>query len=563
VVDSSHRELAITIDELMTAGVAHQEARRLSAAAGCFSRVVELAPEHGQAWRRLGIVAFFRGDRASSRDSIARALRIDAADAIAHRLTGAIDEIEGNIAAAYAAYGRAHAIDPMDASAAIGLVRVSLALGQPAQAITVAEAAIACGIGDPELLRALGAARILTRDPRGALHVLETALRVEPHPQAFTLLAAAALELQRVDTAVDACERALALDPKHGGATLHLGIARLTQGAFAQAITAFEQAILLGCDEAHINLGRLHLLLGNHQDGWPHFGWDDVVRRALPPFRTLPLWDGSAAPGKHLLVWHEQGVGDTIMMARFLQAARARVGSVTLACPPETVELFGSIAGIVAVAATRTIRSECFDLWLPTTRLPVLFNARPDAESFVPYLFADGRRMERFRSRLDVPERLRVGLVWSGNPNFVRNNGRSCGLGALEELSAVPGVAWFALQQGSARADQPRSGMRLDPINLDVTDYADTAAIIAQLDLVITVDTSVANLAGALGRPAWVLLGKTPDWRWQLAGDVSPWYPTLRLFRQHIADDWTPVISQIANELRTLASARASAPAAA
>ena len=141
-----------------------------------------------------------------------------------------------------------------------------------------------------------------------------------------------------------------------------------------------------------------------------------------------------------------------------------------------------------------------------------------------------------------------------GNPEFARDAERSCRLASFAPLAAVPGVAWFALQQGRGKAETAPAGMQLAPINAGVADYADTAAILDQLDLVITVDTSVANLAGAMGRPGWVLLGKRPDWRWGLAGDVSPWYPSLRLFRQNVAGQWDAVLAAVAAELAALTS---------
>lgn len=306
-----------------------------------------------------------------------------------------------------------------------------------------------------------------------------------------------------------------------------------------------------GCEEAHINLGRLQLLLGDYERGLPHFGWDDRRRRALPVFGALPMWDGANVPGKRLLVWHEQGVGDTIQMARFLRAARDRVGHVTLACPRGTQDVFRTVDGVDAIVdAQKTAAFDSFDCWLPTIRLPVVLRVTAQSLPSGSYVRADRERVERFRPRLEVAAGLRVGLVWSGNPHFERNEARSCGLDAFGPLNDLPNIAWFALQQGPARAERARNGMQLIPINEAVSDYADTAAIIHQLDLVITVDTSVANLAGALGRPAWVLLARVPDWRWGL-DDLSPWYPNLRLFRQCVAGQWDSVIAAVGTELRT------------
>jgi tetratricopeptide (TPR) repeat protein len=543
-------ERTSSLAELLASAVEHHDAGRIDAASAGFSRVLALDPGQGQAWRRLAIIAFRKNDRGLARELLERALSVDARDATAHRLLGAVDECDGRLEAAHVAYAASCAIDPAQDAARIGLARVALALGRGAEAIATAQAAATRGIVDAGLLRTLGAARALQHDYSGAIDAFAAALRLEPHPGAFANLAGALLQLERVDAALDAVRGALAIDPAHAPATLHLGVARLAQGAFAEAAVTFERAVTLGCEEARINLGRLRLLMGDAENAWAHFGCDDAARRALPVYAALPMWDGVHAPARRLLVWHEQGVGDTFAMARFLRAARERVAQVTLACPAATMELLRSVAGVDAVVDLHApIAFGAFDVWLPTTRLPVVAAARLDRLPAAPYLRADPQRVRRLRGQLDAPG-LRVGLVWSGNPRFARNAERSCGLERLGALNAVEGITWFALQQGAAKREQPTGGMQLVLINAGVRDYADTAAIIAQLDLVITVDTSVANLAGALGRPAWVLLMKTPDWRWGLVGQTSVWYPSLRLFRQRDTGDWTAVIAEVADALR-------------
>lgn len=544
------------VSKLMAEGIAHHVANRFPEAADRYSRVVKIRPQHGEAWRLLGVVALQRGDSAA-RGLLERAIRINGRDAAAHGALGAVNESDGELESAYAAYTTARTLDATQAAASVGLARVAFRLGRAAEAVAIAEATIARGTVDRGLLRALGGARLLLRNYAGAADAFEIALRIEPHADTYAYLAGAYLYLDRFDEAVAACERALELDPTHAVATFHRGIARFSQGAFAAALADFERAVDFGLEEAHLNLGTVYLLLGDYHAGWRHFGWVTPTRRANAALAALPLWDGSPAPGGRLLVCHEQGVGDTIQMARFLGRARELVGSITLACLPETADLFRSITGVDDVVDMNAPGPlAAYDLWLPTIRLPLVFDVTEATIPAEPYLRPDPERVERFRSRLDDPQRLRVGLVWSGNPAFSRNSERSCGLAELEALNAVPGVSWFALQQGAPSADRPHTGMDVIPINADVADFADTAAIIAQLDLVITVDTSVAHLAGALGRPAWVLLSHQPDWRWKLTGDACPWYPTLRLFRRAKNGSWADVVAAVAAELRTLATGR-------
>ena len=551
VTDTLTVERTKSVAELMLEGRDRHVEGRLDEAAECYRRVVELVPGHSEAWRRLGVVAFTRGDRALARDRLEHAVHSDPLDAAAHRVLGTLYEVEGQLQPAYAAYAKSCSIDPTQEAASIALARTALALGRPIETIAVAQATIARGTCDAGLLRLLGAALALCGDYRRAADALEASLRLEPDPEAFAHLAACHLQCGNVSAAAAAGQRALELDPAHALATLHVGIAHLAAGNFSAALTAFERAVALGCDRARMNLGRLYLLLGDYRQGWPHFGSDDPVRSAQPVHAALPMWSGAAVPDRRLLVWHEQGIGDSIQMARFLRAARDRVGSLTLACPRETADLFRTVDGVDAVVDMHEpVHFGAFDTWLPTGRLPVVFDVTPQTIPSEPYVRADPVRVERYRSRLAVPG-LRVGLVWSGNPKLSRDGARSCGLRQLERLGNVSGITWFALQQGPARADEPTNGMRLIPINAAVTDYADTAAIIDGLDLVITVDTSVANLAGALGRPAWVLLPKTPDWRWGLAGTTTPWYPSLRLFRAR-TNEWAPLVAEMAAELRRL-----------
>jgi len=271
------------------------------------------------------------------------------------------------------------------------------------------------------------------------------------------------------------------------------------------------------------------------------------------------MWDGALAPTDRLLIWPEQGVGDTIQMVRFLREARMRVGSITLACQPGTRTLLESVAGVDDVIdVTDEPAFERFDRWLPTIRLPVVFNAdpaRPTTPTSQAYLFPDAQRTARFAARFAGDTRVRVGLVWAGSPDHAWDDLRSCPLAELETLRHVAGVAWYALQKGAASADEPRHGLTLAPLGAELVDYADTAAVLTALDLLITVDTSVAHLAGALGKPAWVMLSNRPDWRWQLTGSTSPWYPTLRLFRQGADGTWPPVVAAIAAELTSLVAA--------
>ncbi len=544
------------VNELMRDGIEYQLARRLDEAVDRYERVVAIRPNHGEAWRLLGIVALQMGRNEDACVLLERALRIDAGDAAAHASLGAAYELQGAYEPALAEYAAACAIDAEQGAAIEGYARVALVLRRFDEAIAGIEAASARGAVGPGALRALGAARLALRDYAGAERALLASLELERHPDAYANLGATYVHRERARDAAAVCADALALAPRHAFALNNLGVAHKALGDLPAALAAFERAAALELDEGHANLGATRLLVGDYRGGWPEYGRPGPERRANPLSNALPMWDGTPAPGLRLLVWPEQGTGDTIQMVRFLPQARARVASLTLACPPGTRALLGTARGADALVETSEVHAGAgFDMWLPTVRLPVVFDVRPASIPDAPYLHADGQRVEHFRRRLGGERTLRVGLVWGGSPDHEWDALRSCPLRDLEPLAEVSGVTWFALQKGTPCAQQEHSPLPLVAINAEISDFADTAAIVAQLDLVITVDTSVAHLAGALGRPAWVMLSNRPDWRWQRGGPATPWYPTLRLFRQGEDGAWAPVVTQVATALRALVDA--------
>lgn len=546
--------------ELLNEGIEHHQAGRLREAATAYARVVAAAPRCGDAWRLLGVVALHGNDGATARRLLEHAIRIDALDVAAYIALAGVGELENKRAEAYRTYSDALTIDVRSEAASIGLARVALALGRVAEASEIAEARIARGTVDAGLFRTLGSARLTLRDYAGAARAFASAVEQQPHPDAYANLAIALMRSRRVEAAIDACENALALDAHHAAALNTLGCLQAAEGDFPTAFGLFERAIALGSDQAHINLGTGLLLAGEYDAGWPYFGAVTAERRANPVFAHLPMWDGAPAPGMRLLVWPEQGIGDTIQFVRFIRGVRDRVGAIALACPPGTIELLRTVDGVDAFVETCPVPDlDAFDAWLPTVKLPSVLGVRADALAAAPYLRADRRRRASFRPHLAAPGRVRVGLVWAGSPAHERDAYRSCPLAEFDVLGDIAGIAWNSLQHGAARAQAPESALEFSRIDAAVTDFADTAAIVAELDLVLTVDTSVAHVAGALGCAAWVLLANQPDWRWGRSGDVSPWYPTLRLFRQGPDGAWAPAIASVARALHELVAARAPA----
>ena len=364
--------------------------------------------------------------------------------------------------------------------------------------------------------------------------------------------------LKRLSEAQMWCERALALSPDFAEAHNSLGLLLSDLGRTTGAEAALRRALALrpGWPDAEVNLAHLLLSLGRYAEGWARYEARNAAGGSLKlnarPSIESTLWRGETLRGKSLLVWHEQGYGDMIQFGRYLPMLRAMGASrVVLACPQILHVLFASVEGIEIALDTEAAASDArCDYWTPAMSLPHFAGTTVDSIPPAVYLRADPMRIVHWQPRLpDRRHGRRIGLVWKGTATHVNDRARSLpSLATLAPLWSVPGVQFVSVQKGRgeeeanhAPRDQP-----IVPLGCDIGDFADSAAIVSQLDLLISVDTSAAHLAGSLGVPCWVLLPSVEtDWRWQREGTRSPWYPqTTRLFRQ-AGSDWSQVVAQV------------------
>jgi hypothetical protein len=271
----------------------------------------------------------------------------------------------------------------------------------------------------------------------------------------------------------------------------------------------------------------------------------------MPAF-AQPTWDGRPLDGRSILLHTEQGYGDVFQFVRYAELVAGRGGVVLLRCPPELCGVLAGVRGVSRVMSTDQ-PLPAFDVHCPLMSLPGIFQTTvASIPAGVPYLTADARRVESWAQRLgDSRGRVRVGIAWAGRPAFSGDATRSLHLSALAPLASVPGITYFSLQGGMAgeQAKSPPVGMQLVDLGPELKDFADTAAVMSLMDLIVSTDTSVPHLAGAMGRPVWVMLQYVPDWRWLLDRDDSPWYPTMRLFRQGARGDWESVIRRVGEAL--------------
>lgn len=456
---------------------------------------------------------------------------------------------------------------PAEGHAHAALGRVLLHLRRPAEAAESCGRAVQLGHWTPGAWSNLGAAQQALGQRKAAVASFRTAAGLLPDSAALlSNLGNALIDAGDLDGARETCERAVALDPALAEAQVNLGRALYHGGQREAAIACYRQALRLrpGLASAHLHLGMALLAVGQFREGWAHYEHRLRLLGALAGWRPVqagelrPLWDGAPLPGRTLLVIAEQGLGDTIQFARFLPLVRQLCGRVVFRVPRRLAALLDGVAELSSDDAP----VPPFDAWCPLMSLPhrlgITLETIPAA---APYLRADLAQVERWRRALPGAG-LRVGIAWQGNPAMAEDAGRSVPLSLFAPLASIPGVQLVSLQkgQGAGQAhDLLLAGLvhRLDDgFDAGPDAFLDTAAVMASLDLVITTDTAIAHLAGALGRPAWVALRRHPEWRWLSGRDDTPWHPTLRLFRQERDGEWAPVFRRMANELGTLVGRR-------
>ena len=375
--------------------------------------------------------------------------------------------------------------------------------------------------------------------------------------QLYMNLGALLLKARRFEEAEDVARLATYLAPELPAAWSNLGVLLACMQREAEAEQSYRVALKRDAGHARtrFNLGYLLLRQGRFAEGWPlleaRWSFDRQVNRfACPP------WRGEALGGKALVIGYEAGQGDMIQFSRYATLLRAK-GAVRVAivCHPSLVRLFGTLPGVDQVySLEQQVPADGWDFWTLPMAMPAIFGTQLDSiPAPVPYLAAEPALVTEWAQRLPTRTGLRVGLAWKGNPAFDNDAARSLpSLAVLAPLAAGPDVLFISLQKGAGEHDAAPLGMTLFPAGPDLSDFADTAALIANLDLVISVDTAVAHLAGAMGKPCWLLLSDyLTDWRWLTARDDTPWYPdTMRLFRQGKDGKWGPVIETVAAALK-------------
>ncbi|HEY9615857.1 MAG TPA: tetratricopeptide repeat protein [Microcoleaceae cyanobacterium] len=489
-----------------------------------YQQAIQLKPNYAKAYNNLGNALKQLGQLEAAQTEFQQAIALDPRYAEPYNNLGSLLQEQGQLEAAMLWYERFIDLQPQNASGYYNLANLWEALERPDAAIATYQQALALHPDQPEAHNNLG---ILLQNQ------------------------------EQSEAAIAHFQQAIALKPDFADAYNNLGISFQQQNQLESAITQYQQAIHLNTNfaEAHLNLGMALLAAGDWQSGWTEYEWRWYCHGGQPRSLPKPQWQGSDLQGKTILIHTEQGLGDSIQFIRFVPLLAERGAEVIVECQPELDRLFQTVAGVTQVVPAGKPLPD-YDLHCPLLSLPhqlgiTLANLPAD----IPYLAAVAE------APTHLPDtQFKVGIVWAGSHLKPQRalwtyRVKSCPLPTLMQVSMVEQVQLYGLQVGPHVTDITEHGFndRITDLSPLLRDFADTAAIVAQLDLVISVDTAVAHLAGALGKTAWLLLPYGADWRWLLDRDDSPWYPTMRLFRQSAPGDWNGVMQQVISALSAVA----------
>jgi tetratricopeptide (TPR) repeat protein len=543
----------ISIQQAMQMAVQHHNARRLREASAIYRKIIAADPNHLDATFNLGLIARQVGQPAEAaalwqRVSTARPDRADVAYQLAHAL---VDANEPYQAATVARQALARAADHAELHAILG--RALAVTRKFDEAISAAQRAVELQPDHAEIRNHLGLVFFSAARRREAEAEFVKAVQLNPKiPGYHRNLAAVRDALDELDGAVEAADEALRLGGDDAQVLANVSSLHRRRRDYPAALGAAERAV-----KARPNLAAAHgskaialLSLGEYEQGFVEYEWRWRCENFTTSARDFgrPMWDGSDPTGRRIFVHTEQGYGDVIQFARYIPMLAARGASIFMESHPALRPLMKRLGGVTKVVPAG-MRPPDFDLHTPLLSLPRWFGTTMQTiPSDVPYLSPDPDRVAAWKARITAPG-LKVGVIWSGNIKPDPN--RTCPLSNFAPLAAVANVAFYSLQVGDAARDiaSAPQGISFTDLSADLTDFTETAAAMQCLDLVLTIDTAGAHLAGALGRPVWTLLPWAPDWRWMLDRDDSPWYPTMRLFRQHAKRDWSEAIRQVADAL--------------
>jgi tetratricopeptide (TPR) repeat protein len=549
------------VEACINTGNALQSLLRFEDAAAFYQRAIELCPCSAEARNNLGNVKLALGDNSAAEEWFRSALRLQPGYAEAWlNLSGALNQ-QDRLEEAAEACLKAVQAKPELAEAWSNLAAVLSVAERYSEAGEAARRALIQkpGLAGPHVILAA------VSNAQGQYGEAETwarrALQLKPdYAEAHNNLANALQEQERLAEAETNYKDAVRLKPALADAHYNLGNLHRLCLRLPEATASYREALRLKPQhvKAHWNLALTLLLAGDLKTGWEEFEWRWRRRNTPPRAFSKPAWNGEHLNGQTILLYSEQGLGDTLQFIRYASLVRAAGGRVIFECPQPLLGLLVGVEGVDLLTPEGST-PEAFDVRAPLLSLPrLLGTTQANIPAPVPYIQVSEVFREKWRRRLAGARGPKAGLVWAGNPKNAEDKQRSLHLEQFAPLARLAGIRWYSLQFGprSEEADHPPAGMGIENLGAEVADFRDAAAAIEQLDLLISADTAMAHLAGSLAAPVWTLLPYLPDWRWQLGRCTTPWYPTMRLVRQPARGDWDSVTKTLALALEKALSAK-------
>jgi tetratricopeptide (TPR) repeat protein len=569
-------------------GACFKEFDQLDHAVNSYEKALAIKPDYAEAHNNLGVTLNNLGQLGAAVNSYGKALAIKPDYAEVHsNLADTLHEF-GQLEAAIRSYKMALAIKPNYAEAHYSLGNTFKGIGQPEAAVKCYEKALAIKSNYAEAHSNLGVTLQELGQLDAAVKSYEKALAIKPdYADAHYNLGVTLQELGQLDAAVKSYGKALAIKPDYADAHYNLGVTLQELDLLDAAVKSYEQALAIKPDytEAHSNLGITHrdlghlgtaincykkalaispdhavakwnlslsqLVTGNFKEGWKNYE-SRLKKKDFKQERhySQPLWGSSSLVGKTLFLYPEQGIGDMIQFIRYVKVLSTKTTKIIVECPKSLHQLFSTIPEI-NVLVTKGDALPHFDYHVPLLSLPkILKTTIKTIPVDIPYLFLEKNNERPVNTQ---PRALNIGIVWAGNSAHNNDKNRSVDLSFFSAIMNIHNTQFYSLQVGDRRDDlnQEDFASHIIDAGKHLGHYAETATVINQLNLIITVDTSVAHLAGAMGKPVWVLLPFASDWRWLLERYDSPWYPTMRLFRQQSRGDWESVFNEVHKALET------------
>ena len=564
-------------------------AGELEAAQRAYADILEEMPGQPDAAHLLGVICRQTGDYADAERLIMQAIQGDPAAALYYVSLGDVFQATGKMENAIRCYQQALKLNPNLVEALCNLGNALREQNDSQGAVDCCRKAISLNPSLPELYNNLGLAYFNLKNYESAAACYKRAINLRPNfVEAYTNLGNVYRDEKNFPAAISQYQAALSLRPQNEAANYNLGLLFQMQQDLGQARVCYQNAIALNPANARAynNLGKLYydcnelepamdcyrqairleprhadarfnyslalLMQGEFAEGWDAYEWRFKRRqwRKIYPHRLKgPRWDGSIFRGRRLLVHGEQGFGDVIQFIRYLPQVKSLGGEVILEVRPELGELLQNYSGVDKLVAMSfdSPPPQDYDCHIPLMSLPQIFGTRlGNIPAQIPYLTPDPVKVGFWKQCLKDTA-FRIGLVWAAKPTYAHR--KTCPLEAFQPLLNCSRVRIYGLQKGPAAGQTAHLAGAMENLGAEFESFADTAGAIECLDLIISVDTAVAHLAGAMGKPVWTLLPYAPDWRWMLAREDSPWYPTMRLFRQPRQGDWQSVVDAVMRKL--------------